>query len=113
MRDLAVLFLHLLATVGLWSANIPSGPEFSGTAVTDPWEPSVRDQRGKVLVGPHEVPLATPTVPSPPSTPSVSSISVTGTAPKVGQAAQFTAAATLSNGTTQGDHVSGGLAFIK
>jgi hypothetical protein len=45
-------------------------------------------------------PLAATTTPSSP-TPAVSSISVSGATPGVGEAAQFTATETLSDGTTQ------------
>jgi hypothetical protein len=44
---------------------------------------------------------AAPTTPTPPAAASVTSIAVTGSAPPVGLTAQFTATATLSNGTTQ------------
>ena len=46
-------------------------------------------------------PAPTTPTPTPTPTPTVSSVAVTGTTPEIGGAGQFTATATLSDGTTQ------------
>ena len=50
-----------------------------------------------------DIPGGSPTTPTPPApaTPTVTAMAVSGTAPAVGLTAQYTATATLSNGTTQ------------